>query len=110
MKNIIFLFTLSLFCFIIFGCNKSENVTTTTTDVTLRWDGEYFIDGCSFIFVFKDGTERKATNEETIPNDFKGNIATLVEIEFDGLDGSKIRPCFSPAEFETFNLLSLERK
>jgi len=109
MKNIIFLFTLSLFCFIIFGCNESE-IPTQTTDVTLRWDGEYFIDGCGFIFVFKDGTERKATNEDIIPVNFKTNTATLVEIEFDGLDGSKIRPCFSPAEFETLNLLSVKEK
>jgi len=110
MKNFILIFGITFFVFVFTSCTKNNDEAIQTTDVTLRWDGEYFIDGCSFIFVFKDGTERKATNEDTIPIEFKGNTATLVEIEFDGLDGSKIRPCFSPAEFETFNLLSLERK
>lgn len=108
MKDFILLLALSSFIF--FACDKSNADVTPTTDVTLRWDGEYALDGCGFIFVFKDGTERKATNEETIPDNFKSNTATLVEIEFDGLDGSKIRRCFSPVEFETLNLLSVKKK
>lgn len=110
MKNFTLLFAFVLLAFIFFACDKGDSDVTPAIDVTLRWDGDYALDGCGFIFVFKDGTERKATNEETIPDNFKSNTGTLVEIEFDGLDGSKIQRCFSPVEFETFNLLSVKKK
>ncbi len=108
MKNLMLFLGLSLFA--LTSCDKKDADVTPTTDVTLRWDGDYALDGCGFIFVFKEGTERKATNEETIPDNFKSNTGTLVEIEYDGLDGSKIRRCFSPIEFETLNLLSVKKK
>ena len=110
MQNLILLFALTVSSFTFLACDKGNSDVTPLTDVTLRWDGEPALDGCGFIFVFREGTERKATNEETIPDTFKTNTGTLVEIEFDGLDGSKVRSCFAPIEFETFNLISIKRK
>lgn len=110
MKFFILVAALFVNSLVFFACSKSATDAALMADVTLRWDGDYALDGCGFIFVFKDGTERKATNEETISNNFKSNTGTLVEIEFDNLDGSSIQRCFIPIEFETFDLLSVKKK
>ena len=75
----------------------------------LRWDGDPALDGCGFIFVFSDKTERKVKDETTIDNSFKSNSPTAVEIEYN-LTGEILRTCFAPTEFEEIELISIKRK
>lgn len=90
-----------------FSCEKDECCEFPTEEVRLVWTGDYALDGCGYIFTFKNGTERKVTNEETIPERFKSETGILVTIEFDGFNTDKIRPCFTPTEYETFELKSI---
>ena len=91
-----------------FSCEKTEPSTFPVEEVRLQWTGDYALDGCGYIFTFKNGTGRKATNEETIPERFKSETGILVTIEYENLSADKIRPCFSPVEYETFELKSIE--
>lgn len=110
MKLLKFSIALFLFATIIVSCKKKLDCCVfPTEDVMLRWDGEPALDGCGFIFVFSDQTERKVKDETTIDNSFKSNSPTSVEIEYE-LTGEILRSCFAPTEFEEINLISIERK
>lgn len=77
-------------------------------NVMLRWDGEPALDGCGFIFVFPDNSEKKVKDESEIDDSFKTSTPTSVEIEFNDLN-EKITTCFAPTEFDAIQLISIER-
>lgn len=98
-----------LLTFALFSCENEDCCDLAPAEeVMLRWDGEPALDGCGFIFVFSDRTERKVRDESVIDDSFKSNSPTTVEIEY-YRTGEILRPCFAPTEFEEIELLSIKR-
>ena len=110
MKLLKFLFPITILTLALFSCKDNEDCCSfPKEEVMLRWDGEPALDGCGFIFVFSDKTERKVRDESVIDNSFKSNSPTTVEIEYN-LTGEILRTCFAPTEFEEIELISIDRK
>lgn len=69
-KNLTWLFFLSLLIIKIVNCSEDDESTTVTENAFIIWGGEYAVDGCGFV-VEIDGKNYKPENEDTISDEYK---------------------------------------
>lgn len=75
-----------LLAFFVCSCEKAEDPrivddTIKTEYALLRWEGDYSIDGCGFVFDMNE-TQYKAENDSIISDSLKSISGRKVEIEF----------------------------
>lgn len=96
-----------LFCS---GCKKDEDSFTSveTVDATLRWTGDYAVDGCGFMLQIGD-TRHKPVNENDISSSFRENSPTEVEATIINYHKTQ-RYCMVQTGINTIKIVEIRRR
>ncbi|WP_299708145.1 hypothetical protein [uncultured Pontibacter sp.] len=68
-----------------FSCEKCNDLEVLESTATLRWSGDYAVDGCGYSIQLGENT-LKPDNEKDIDDSFKTDGSTTVRLKYVHLD------------------------